>query len=82
MQIRFYNERSYTIKDMDWKRQLKLRDIRDTLYDYFKPCNFTLNALENFVLTRCKQEDKCEKIFQSVKEFNFDFQFCYFQTEF
>ena len=28
---------------MDWKRRLKLHDIRDTLY--FKPCNFTLNTL-------------------------------------
>ena len=41
--------RAWTIKDMDWKRKLKLRDIRDTLY--FKPCNFTLNTLEDFVLT-------------------------------
>ena len=37
---------------MDWKRELKLRDIRDTLI-YFKPCNFTLNTLEDFVLTYC-----------------------------
>ena len=34
---------------MDWKSWLKLRDIRDMLY--FKPCNFTLNTSENFVLT-------------------------------
>ena len=31
------------------ERELKLRDIRDTLY--FKPCNFTLSTLEDFVLT-------------------------------
>ena len=35
--------RPYTIKGMDWKRGLKLRDIRDMLY--FKLCNFTLNTL-------------------------------------
>ena len=42
---------------MDWKRYLILRDILDTLY--FKPCDFTLNTLEDFVLTYREQEDKC-----------------------
>ena len=42
-----------------------LCDIRDTLY--FKPCNFILNTLEDFVLTYCKQQDKCGCTYQNFK---------------
>ena len=38
---------------MDRKRRLELRHIRDT--PYFKPLNFTLNTLKDFVLTYSKQ---------------------------
>jgi hypothetical protein len=38
-----------TIKGMDWKRTLKLHNIRDTLY--VEPCNFTLNPSQDSVLT-------------------------------
>ena len=41
---------------MDWKHRLKLHDIRDTFY--FEPCNFTLNPLQDFVLTYFKPEQK------------------------
>ena len=58
-------QETLTINDMDSKRKLKLRDIRDTLY--FKPCNFNLNTLEDFALTYCKQENKCGCNYQLFK---------------
>ncbi len=47
---------SQTNKGMDWKRRLKLHEIRDTFY--FEACNFTLNPLQDFVLTYFKPEQK------------------------
>ena len=47
---------SQTNKGMDWKRRLKLHDIRDTFY--FEPCNFTLSPLQDFVLIYYKPEQK------------------------
>ena len=57
----------FGIKGMDWKRRLKLHDIHDTFY--FEPCNFTLNPLQDFVLTYFKPEQKRVCNYQLFKLF-------------
>ena len=48
LRLRLYSMHRLS-KELDWKRTVKLHNIRDTLY--FEPYNFTLNAFQDFALT-------------------------------